>query len=83
MEKQVARFEQMRNDLFWEAHCPKCWQNGRQFTLLKWWGYNDRNWWDNVAPKAATRKCPKCSSSIQIDFRTREIILGEDEHGKE
>ena len=38
-----ARFEQIRNDLFW-----RYWDNEERKTI-KWSGYNDSFWWDNVS----------------------------------
>jgi hypothetical protein len=42
MEKKV-RFQQLRNDLFWEV-----WDDETQKTV-RWSGYDDGYWWQNVA----------------------------------
>lgn len=38
-----ARFQKLYNDLFWEIY------DSKQQKLIKWSGYNDDYWWQNVA----------------------------------
>ena len=38
-----ARFQKLYNDLFWEVF------DSKQQKFIKWQGYNDAYWWDNVA----------------------------------
>ena len=38
-----ARFQQLRNDLFWEVF------DREQDKFIKWMGYDDSYWWNNVA----------------------------------
>jgi len=38
-----ARFQQLRNDLFWEIF------DNEQNKLIRWTGYDDYYWWNNVA----------------------------------
>ena len=38
-----ARFQQLRNDLFWEVF------DSEQGKSIKWMGYDDSYWWNNVA----------------------------------
>jgi hypothetical protein len=38
-----ARFQKIYNDLFWEVF------DSKQQKYIKWQGYNDSYWWDNVA----------------------------------
>ena len=38
-----ARFQQLRNDLFWEIF------DREQGKFIKWMGYDDSYWWNNVA----------------------------------
>ena len=38
-----ARFQKLYNDLFWEVF------DSKQQKYIKWQGYNDSYWWDNVA----------------------------------
>ncbi len=40
----------MNNDIVWEAWTPSTWENGtyQLGDRLKWWGYNDHFWWNNV-----------------------------------
>ena len=49
---EKAKFTHLNRDLFW-----------RLYTLedgsIRWTGYDDSNWWDNVAPKVRDRKGEK------------------------
>jgi hypothetical protein len=38
-----ARFQRLRNDLFWEIF------DREQDKFIKWMGYDDSFWWNNVA----------------------------------
>jgi hypothetical protein len=44
-------------------------------TFVRWQGYNDANWWVNVAPteQARVRKMP-CGRMFEIDFKTCEVF---------
>lgn len=43
-----ATFDQLRNDLYWKVYAG---EDG----FIRWTGYDDRNWWENVAPTDAAR----------------------------
>lgn len=38
-----ARFQRLRNDLFWEVF------DREQDKFIRWMGYDDSYWWNNVA----------------------------------
>ena len=42
-ETMNARFQKLYNDLFWEIF------DREQDEFIKWQGYNDSFWWNNVA----------------------------------
>lgn len=48
-EPTTATFSQSRNDLYWSHYA------GEDGTI-RWSGYDDKNWWDNVSPTDAARK---------------------------
>lgn len=43
MTIKTTRFQQLGNDLFWEIY------DLETNKLIKWQGYNDRFWWEEVA----------------------------------
>ncbi len=67
-EKLEAKFSQSRNDMHWSV-----------FTLedgfIRWGGYDDTYWWDNVskADNTRTRTGEKSGKTYVIDFVTGEV----------
>jgi hypothetical protein len=71
MEEKKLEFDQLSNDLFWKFRCScedkekqKNW--GLSFapkTEHKIVGYNDKYWWDNVAPTLTEITC-KCGMGM-------------------
>lgn len=67
-EKLEAKFSQSRNDMHWSV-----------FTLedgfIRWGGYDDAYWWDNVskADHTRTRTGEKSGKVYVIDFVTGEV----------
>ena len=67
-EKLTAKFSQNRNDMHWSV-----------FTLedgfIRWGGYDDAYWWDNVSKcdHARTRTGEKSGKVYAIDFTTGEV----------
>lgn len=62
-----ARFDKLRRDLYWNL-----WHEGREF---KWGGYDDRYWWDNVAPKPETRRRTVDGITLELDFKTGIVTV--------
>lgn len=64
MAEQAAH-SQMRNDLYWSIF------TGEDGTV-RWIGYDDSNWWENVAPTehARTRVGKNTGAKYVIDFTT-------------
>lgn len=47
----VAERQRLSNDLYWEYRASRRTKAGEYENFkAEWWGYDDRNWWDNVAP---------------------------------
>lgn len=68
----TADHSQLGNDLFWKVYV-----SGDGF--IRWGGYNDRNWWENVAPLEHTRtRVGKVTGrTFVIDFDTSEVTITE------
>lgn len=67
-----AKHSKLHNDLFWEFHT---FTKDRVWLSLKWWGYNDYNWWHNVAPTDAARTAKgQDGKTYRIDFNTSEVF---------
>jgi len=56
-----AKFEIIRNDMFWECYIDDFRRCGTGFHSvwysIRWYGYNDSYWWENVAKKDCVAKC--------------------------
>lgn len=65
-----ARFEQLRQDMFWSIYDRKTDQ------IIRWSGYNDANWWNKVAPSCAFRVRGKYT----LDPETNEVTFEESEN---
>lgn len=67
-----ADFSIIRNDMYWEVSVFK----GGEWFHCRWDGYNDSNWWENVAPKVR-RKTFKGKNgteiTLEIDFNTNIV----------
>jgi len=63
-----AKFEALRNDLHWELYTS---EDG----FIRWTGYNDANWWDNVSvrPEAKIKIGKNSGRRYIIDFKTCEV----------
>jgi hypothetical protein len=47
-ETKQARFEQLSNDLYWRVYDGQC--------FIRWTGYDDVYWWNNVATQDSWRR---------------------------
>jgi hypothetical protein len=69
-----AEFRIYRNDMFWDFHKIDC-DNGFELVKVKWTGYNDEFWWNNVAPtEEAQVKVGSNGRKYKINFRTCEVV---------
>jgi hypothetical protein len=65
------------NDLFWSLSTPCQIIDGEVvgMQILKWSGYNDRNWWDNCEDNARKRREDKLGNVWEIDYHTGDVSL--------
>ena len=78
MRELRATFYIHRNDMFWEC-CTYIETEASPFEWfqLKWIGYNDDNWWDNVAPDVCVKEFigdHGTKKKFRIDFHTMLIV---------
>ena len=68
----VAERSKLGNDLFWEYNF---FDLSRKFVQLRWTGYNDAFWWNNVAPTEQARMVNGSNGKrYRIDFQTRKVF---------
>lgn len=72
-----ADFSISRNDMFWNC-CIYDW-NGEMYELfhIKWSGYNDANWWDNVSEEASVVTCKGdrgTERKFRLNYKTLDVI---------
>lgn len=67
-ERQVvkAKFSYMARNLYWRHY-------DRQDGFIKWSGYDDANWWNNVAPHRRDQKGAVTGRTYRIDFNTDTV----------
>ena len=65
-----AKFESLGNDLFWDF-CKYDGSMPDHFIELKWSGYNDANWWNNVSLNADVVE--QGGRRFRIDFITDDV----------
>jgi hypothetical protein len=67
---EQASFNQMRNDMHWSLYAG---EDG----IIRWTGYDDRNWWDNVAPTdhARIRVGKVTGRTFRLDHRNCEVTI--------
>lgn len=65
-----AQFNEYGNDMHWKYYDD---QDG----LILWYGYNDYNWWQNVAHQTNTRQRigPVTGRIFEIDFYTNVVNI--------
>lgn len=72
-----AEFRISRNDMFWNC-CIHDWDGETfEFYHIKWSGYNDANWWDNVSEKASIATCEGdkgTEKKFKLDYKTLDVI---------
>ena len=73
-----AEFQRLGNDLYWDfcrlIYQPENEQEKIHFCHVKWIGYDDNYWWNNVSLKEKEGICPKCGRKYAIDFKTNKVI---------
>lgn len=66
----AAEFSQSRNDMYWKLYAGP---DG----FIRWGGYDDANWWDNVskAAHARQRTGKETGRVFTIDFDTGFVSI--------
>lgn len=75
--KGRAEFRISGNDMFWSC-CIFDW-NGEiyEFYHIRWSGYNDANWWDNVSEKASVVTCTGdkgTTRKFKLNYKTLDVL---------
>ncbi|MBG7616503.1 hypothetical protein IWC96_14590 [Brevundimonas sp. BAL450] len=67
-----AKFTQSRSDMHWSLYAG---EDG----FVRWGGYDDQNWWENVAKSdhARTRVGKATGRAFVIDFDTCQVEVRE------
>lgn len=71
-----AEFSIHRNDMFWNCCLLDC-DNNFEFYHIRWSGYNDANWWDNVSEKASVVTCKGdkgTEKKFKLDYKTLDVV---------
>lgn len=71
-----AEFKYMGRDLYWKLYDT---QDG----FIRWMGYDDANWWQNVAPTVRERTGHKSGRIYRIDFKTNAVEILPASHSRE
>lgn len=67
MVGQKAKFNQLRNDLYWSIY-------DQEDGTIRWIGYDDRYWWDNVSTSDHFRnKTGKSGRIYRLDPETGTV----------
>lgn len=79
-----AEFRQLNNDLFWNFCKSIETDKGYEYFTKIWTGYNDANWWNNVAPLKQARTATVIGDKgtvkvFKINFKTCEVEEVENE----
>ena len=61
-----AEFQALGNDLYWKLYDT---HDG----FIRWAGYDDANWWQNVAPFYRDKIGGRSGLTYRINFDTREV----------
>lgn len=74
--KGRAEFSIHRNDMFWKC-CLLDSNNGFEFFHVRWDGYNDSFWWDNVSEKASVAICKGTKGTekkFKLNYETLDVV---------
>ena len=72
-----AKFDINRNDMFWTC-CLFAYKDGElEWYHIKWIGYNDAYWWDNVSEEASIVICKGdkgTEKKFKLNYKTLDVI---------
>lgn len=74
-----ARLNRLGNDLFWEYNY---FDENDTFHMLRWTGYDDAYWWNEVEPELAKKIRVDNGKSYMINYETLEVfeVIGGDKN---
>lgn len=73
--KGKAKLETIENDMFWSC-CIIDWCDFEVFHI-KWTGYNDSNWWNNVSELASIVTCKGSEGTerkFKLNYESLDVI---------
>lgn len=75
--KGRAEFRISGNDMFWSC-CISDWDGEiYEFYHIRWSGYNDVNWWDNVSEKVSVVICTGdkgTTRKFKLNYKTLDVV---------
>ena len=72
-----AEFSISRNDMFWNCYIYDWDGEIYESFHIRWSGYNDANWWDNVSEKASVVTCKGDKGTerkFKLDYKTLDVV---------
>jgi hypothetical protein len=72
-ETTHATFTSLNNDLYWKVF-------DRNYNYVRWIGYDDRNWWENVATQESWRRRVGSDGRVYtLDPETNRVRIADNE----
>lgn len=73
----IAKLNKLGNDLYWDYYY---FDESNTWHSLKWRGYNDAYWWNEVMPKIKDNLKIDNKKKYLIDYETLEVfeVVGEE-----
>lgn len=72
-----AEFRISRNDMFWNCCIIDFDDDAYEAFHIRWSGYNDANWWDNVSKRASVVTCEGDKGTerkFKLDYKTLDVV---------
>ena len=72
-----AKFDINRNDMFWTCCLFEHRDGEFEWYHIKWFGYNDDYWWDNVSEKASIVTCKGdkgAEKKFKLNYKTLDVV---------
>ena len=73
----VNRNDINRNDMFWTCCLFEHKDGEFEWYHIKWFGYNDDYWWDNVSEKASIVTCKGdkgTEKKFRLNYKTLDVV---------
>ena len=72
-----AKFDINRKDMFWTCCLFERKDEELEWYHIKWFGYNDDYWWDNVSEKASIVTCKGdkgTEKKFKLNYKTLDVV---------